>query len=344
MGEAVVYEVPAQPSERSLQQLMEVGRRPAAVSPLAQGRPRRLRTLFGAAAVAVAFSGVALIASVWTVEPAPAAKLLASSGPSLRGEPPSASSPGRMSLAPSHRSPSAEAAVGTPKEIDGLSGVELRSAFDALFKQAQAGDRALAHALGQRLHECNSRQRLKQQEVASIVQMQGMPDWAQLLDQSWRERCIGLSVHQLDQAEALQALAAKQGHPRAMFEQAARTLATLDLAEYEASNAGQTATRTPAQNESALASVRTLEALAQGGDLDAIRTLGGVYARGSLVPADEVKFFVYRLLAQHDWKQPAASMGDSPLIAGLDSEVRTKVLLQAVALFDSCCAHQAKPR
>lgn len=338
------HEVPAQPSEQSLQQLMEIGKRPAAALPLAHCRTRRFRVLLRAAAVAAALSGLALTASVWTVEPAPAGKLLASSGPSLRGEPSRASSPGNMSLAPSHSSPPTEAAGGSPKAIDGLSGVELHAAFDALFKQAQAGDRSLAYALGQRLHECNSRQRLKEQEVASLVQMQGVPDWAQLLDQSWRERCIGLSVHQLDQAEALRELSAKQGHPRAMFERAARTLAMLELAEDEASNAGQSAARTPAQSESALASVRTLEALAQGGDLDAIRTLGGVYARASLVPADEVKFFVYRLLAQHDWKKPAASMGESPLLAGLDSEIRTKVVLQAEALFNSCCAHLEKPR
>ena len=340
------HEVPDQPPGQSLRQIMRETTRPAATSPVARLRPRQPRTFYRAAAIAAAavLAGAVLAGSLWTGEPAPAATQPARNGPSLHDDPSTASLPGNASLAPSYRPATPEAIRTEAQEIEGLSGAALFAAFDSLFKQAQAGDRVLAYALGQRLHDCNSRQRLKQQEAASTVTIEGMPDWAQTLDESWRQRCIGLSVVQLDKAEALKALAAKQGHPRALFEQAALTLAAWELAEEEAANAGHPASRTPAQTANALAAVRALEALAQAGDLEAIRALGGVYARGSVVAADEVKFFVYRLIAQHDWTSPATSMDQSPLVAGLDLELQKKVLQEAGAVFNSCCANKEKPR
>ena len=242
----------------------------------------------------------------------------------------------------------AAAGAGADKDlhqIDDLSGAELATAFDDLYKRAQAGDSELAYALGRRVQECTSSQRLEQQNRAANIEIVGMPDWAQTLDESWRQRCIGLSVVQLDNASALQALAVKQKHPLALLEHASQSLNAIELARQDALSTGQPIHQTPQQTESLAASVRVLDSLAQTGNYRALDTLAGLYVMGSIVDADAEKFLVYRLVSQHNWAQPAKEMSQSPLLlAEEDAELKKKVLSQATALFSSCCANKEKTR
>lgn len=308
-----------------------------------QPRSRYSQYKFAAMVTGALVAAAVLGACFWTVAPEPLASLAIRSKPGSPSIPVQGQHPGSNPSAMLQTAAKTGVDSGNDlRQLDGLNGAELSAAFDALFKRAQAGDSILSDALARRLHECSSSQRLVQQTEASSVQIAGISDWAQSLDESWRQRCIGLQLVQLDKAAALGALAVSQGHPQALFDQAASTLSALEVAASQAVDSGQPANRTPLQIESALASVRVLDSLAQTGDFKAINMLAGLYAKGSVVDADAEKFLVYQLVSGHDWAQPALLMGQSPLLADLDAEVKQKVLKQAVPLFSSCCANKEK--
>ena len=329
-------------AEKSLQQMASP--RP----PLVYLEPDGLfntKKVFAIVAV-VAFAAAVLAATFWPTQPDQPAAVAIKSLPTVSGLPAVA---GQRKDSAALLSPlSAAAGASADKDfyqIDNLNGGELAAAFNELYKRAQAGDSTLTYALASRLRACSSNQRLEQQNLAATIEIAGTPDWAQTLDESWRQRCIGLSVVQLDKAAALQALAVKQGHPRALLEHASQSLNALELVKQDAVTAGQPISLTPQQIESVAASVRTLDALAQSGNYGALDTLAGLYAKGALVDADGGKFLVYQLVAQHDWAQPAQLMSKSPMLASQEeAESNQKALAQATALFNSCCANKEKTR
>ena len=213
--------------------------------------------------IGVLVAAAVLGACFWTAEPEPLAALVVKSKPGSLSVAAQGEQPGRCLSAIQQPSAKAGADSGNDlRQLDRLNGLELAGAFDALFERAQAGDSVLSDALARRLHECSSSQRLVQQTEAASVQIADIPDWAQSLDESWRQRCIGLQLVQLDKAATLGALAVSQGHPQALFDQAASTLGALEVAASQAVDSGQPVNRTPLQIESALASVRVLNSLA----------------------------------------------------------------------------------
>jgi len=237
----------------------------------------------------------------------------------------------------------AAAEVPPLQPIDNLDGSELSAVFEQFFQRAQDGDGAIAGALGRRLQECTGSQWLEQQERAATVQIGDTNDWAQIIDQVWRQRCIGLTVVQLDKAAALLRLAAQHGDPQALLEQALATLNVREREKEQASLSGLPDAPTLREIESTMATVHTLDSLAKAGNYQALDTLAGLYARGSIVAPDAEKFLIYQMVSQHDWSKPAQLMEQSSLLtAEEDPQLRDRALQQAVALFSSCCANKEK--